>query len=343
MTQDQVMDRMDQKWIKQLREHPDDAETLIVGHLSMILTTEAHKFGKLLPEFAYSWMKKYGNADKAEPNTEEQFLQAITEVRNFIEDVVYSVHMYYKELEVSEKATKLCRTSIEDHLFEDIYKEVFGLFKRKHAAEDERLTKLFEASTEFQLSQLGVPSELCLSDESTDQASPNLYMKAINCLKRISKCITPSSKLRCLIDTAKAIVTCIDDYRKAKGLGDGKEQVIVGGDELLPLFTYLMIKAQIPFVYSESKFIDFFAADSDLMQEGGYLLATFQMSLTIVEKLQQPALEESSVQLSLKDSTSSLSDPSLSDPSQSTEVPSSCSTSSDSSPADSPALVRNDQ
>ncbi len=98
-------------------------------------------------------------------------------------------------------------------------------------------------------------------------ASSYLPLIFASTMKRMSKVKTPSSKLRVLVDTARSIIHCVDQHWKEHH--STKEKFVVGGDELLPLFTYVIIKADIPNLYSQTKLMEFFVADEDLIEQAG--------------------------------------------------------------------------
>jgi len=101
-------------------------------------------------------------------------------------------------------------------------------------------------------------------------------------------------KVKCLVDTAKSIIQCVNTYWKGK---IEEEKLIVGGDELLPLFTYVVIKAGVSFLYIESCFVESFISESAAKEQGGYLVATFQTCLSFIACLNKNQLEESAKQI----------------------------------------------
>jgi hypothetical protein len=119
-------------------------------------------------------------------------------------------------------------------------------------------------------SHLGISHQFWLFPDIDATSTDTPYGKAIANLKKITNLQTPSSKLRCLIDTGKMIVTCIDSHWKGQKKGDTK--FIVGGDELLPIFAYVIIKADVPCLFTESKFVEAFVSEEEAMQEGGKIL-----------------------------------------------------------------------
>ena len=52
-----------------------------------------------------------------------------------------------------------------------------------------------------------------------------------------------------------------------------------GGDDFLPIFIYVVIKANVPNVYSELSFMELFIDDTQAIEREGYLLATLQVCI----------------------------------------------------------------
>jgi hypothetical protein len=66
-----------------------------------------------------------------------------------------------------------------------------------------------------------------------------------------------------------------------------------GADELLPIFAFVVIKANVPNVYSEASFMELFIEDQQAVQREGYALATMQSALMAICSLSQLSIGES--------------------------------------------------
>jgi len=67
----------------------------------------------------------------------------------------------------------------------------------------------------------------------------------------------------------------------------GKD-ISVGGDELLPLMAYVIIKAKISALFSECAFMELFIDNQRAIEQEGYVLATFQSALSLIEHFNEP-------------------------------------------------------
>jgi len=147
---------------------------------------------------------------------------------------------------------------------------------------------------------LGIKEEYWLlhqpSEDDLDLEITSPYQKAITTLQKLPGCCNAETKVACLIETAKAIVDCVNEYHlKLKR----KTEIVVGGDELLPIFSYVVIKASdaLPFIYSEACFMEQFMSESAAIEQGGYLVATFHTSLSFLCCLDKASMETTASQI----------------------------------------------
>lgn len=136
---------------------------------------------------------------------------------------------------------------------------------------------------------LGIKQDFWLLPDDLSEDAP--YFKAISKLQQLPQHETPTGKINCLVDSAKAIIESIKDYWKKKQ--KDTEKIEIGGDELLPLFTYILIKANTPNLCSESNFISTFISEQSSIEQGGYLLATLQTAMSFLVCLEQSDMEKS--------------------------------------------------
>merc|ERR1712146_440103 len=100
------------------------------------------------------------------------------------------------------------------------------------------------------------------------------YHKAIETLREVSRLPTPASQLRAFVDTCAAIDGAIKARAVAEQWPPGDE--IVTAELLLPLLTYVIVRARIPRLYSLTKYLEDFISESDEIHESGYVLVSVQ-------------------------------------------------------------------
>jgi len=286
-----------------------------------VFSIESHHFGKVIPKFVALWTKKYKKLAKQKSITDESFNECTAEIKSFSKSLIASLFNYYNGLDdVSENVRHLCEVSIQDSIFQHIYKDIFEIFKRRNAKEDEFYKSKFKSLLTVSAAHLGIPQNLWLTDVDIIIDSDNTkhvvhtqpdgspYHASIALLQKISDCTTAQAKLKCLVETAKSLINEIKDHYKKVNLQleeeakrEGKvfkplSEPLIGGDEILPLYCYIGLKANIPFVYSESAFVEQFITDQQSTEETGYFLATFQTFLSFVESVNKDTLEKSAAE-----------------------------------------------
>eukprot|EP01117_Protostelium_nocturnum_P009734 TRINITY_DN3480_c0_g1_i2.p1 TRINITY_DN3480_c0_g1~~TRINITY_DN3480_c0_g1_i2.p1 ORF type:complete len:609 (+),score=215.05 TRINITY_DN3480_c0_g1_i2:427-2253(+) len=292
--------RLDEHWVKALLEHPEEEQALVSGHLTVILTQASnHKFGKSLNNFSDNWLKTAKRLLKKRESIEkDEFEKCCGDVKDFIDGLISELAGYYLELaEVSEQTFERCRESIEDLLFPKINRELFELFKYRYAEEEVNHSKKMKEFLILNFAHLGIPPLFWLTPRGDGEASMQIpYHKAISTLQQLSSLISPNKKIDCLQETAKAIVSSVTDfYRDNKEIPSSK--ILVGGDEFLPLFTYVLIRANVPYTFTEAAFMEFFISNKRSMEKGGYLVATLQTSLSFILCLSQSDMEKSATEI----------------------------------------------
>jgi len=85
------------------------------------------------------------------------------------------------------------------------------------------------------------------------------------------------------------IIQCVTDF-----WDKFKKEPVVSADDLVPIFSYVVLKAKVPKLYSEMSFIWEFATDSELNGRYGYGFATFQIGVDIISNLNNKLTEENS-------------------------------------------------
>lgn len=106
------------------------------------------------------------------------------------------------------------------------------------------------------------------------------YQKAIETLRNIVNEKSPRDKLGCILRTFRETIKCVTDFWDKEGCDP-----VVGADDLVPIFAYVILKANIPHLYSEMNFIWEFASDAEMNGNYGYGYATFQVGVEAVARL----------------------------------------------------------
>jgi hypothetical protein len=140
---------------------------------------------------------------------------------------------------------------------------------------------------------MGVVDKFCLVSETSPSVSLELerlpYGRAIQEFSRVSNYRTPAGKLDCFIRTSDEICQSIIEYWGARGIdATNSEELAIGSDHLLPIFEYVMVKAQVPFILSEVLFVEEFLTENVMRGAEGFIVATLQTALNYLETTAQP-------------------------------------------------------
>jgi hypothetical protein len=183
---------------------------------------------------------------------------------------------------------------IEHLLFNQIHASVLALYKRHYTSINQSLNE--KCATELKNCtpmHLEINEQFCLCDKgSSNDKAKNAeanYLPAIDELRKLSTERHAMGKLQILLSTNQKIVECIKTYHG--------EDIPVGADDLVPIFIYLIIKANIPDLWCHYKFVEDFTHESIMMGNIGYSLATLQASTEHVKTLSWASLEQNYKQL----------------------------------------------
>jgi hypothetical protein len=106
------------------------------------------------------------------------------------------------------------------------------------------------------------------------------YHRAIKTLRKITHLKSPRDKLGCILQTFKDIIQSVGDFWDRYD-----REAVVGADDLVPIFAYVILKARVPKIFSEMNFIWEFATDGEMNGKYGYGFATFQIGIEIISRL----------------------------------------------------------
>eukprot|EP01103_Thecamoeba_quadrilineata_P011654 TRINITY_DN2824_c0_g1_i2.p1 TRINITY_DN2824_c0_g1~~TRINITY_DN2824_c0_g1_i2.p1 ORF type:complete len:524 (-),score=74.34 TRINITY_DN2824_c0_g1_i2:207-1778(-) len=258
------------------------------------------------------------------------FHKAIKLILVFRDYMTKLVSEYYKILNAKEfDLVLLFRQLVDEVIFSEIYDNIQTLYYRKYKDEDEScLTQILKFAT-ITPAHLGIQEKLWLlepgikpptptpppvqrrarilsnfrrfasspcvgvqHDEDDSEHSPMQppYSIPISLMKKMSHFQIPSDKINLLVEVSQAIIDSINTFHK-------HQQISIGGDDLIPLFTYVIIKSRGRNLYSESKLMEDFMDAEDEFSNRGYCIANFQTCLSVLTSYDREQLESSATDL----------------------------------------------
>eukprot|EP01122_Echinamoeba_exundans_P008549 TRINITY_DN2856_c0_g1_i1.p1 TRINITY_DN2856_c0_g1~~TRINITY_DN2856_c0_g1_i1.p1 ORF type:complete len:513 (+),score=69.16 TRINITY_DN2856_c0_g1_i1:85-1623(+) len=264
---------IDKAWMRSLRANlahasTDELEMLMSGHFNAVFTMgTAHPLGIEFGSFQATWFEPYQRI--AEP-TSAILSQITSSIHQSCHRLVQSCREYYSSLFGDTSLNSITLSSLQSALdlavsaavYNCVYPQFYDLIRRVCWAED----KVHAAKMEelrllpLQLSQLS----LSKSVEQLNLVEP--LQKCSAALRTIQSVVVPTQKLRIIVDVLRQIARSAGPYSLA-------------ADDLVPLFCYVVVYANVPDLYSQSAFIERFASDQSGYGESGYALATLQAAL----------------------------------------------------------------
>jgi hypothetical protein len=104
-----------------------------------------------------------------------------------------------------------------------------------------------------------------------------VWALAGNDLRRINSCRTPGEKIACVVACATLITRTVAAAKLSAG-----ENADAGADEFLPLFIWVVLKAQVPDLMRNTEYISSFHQPTRLMGMGGYCLMNLRSALEFI-------------------------------------------------------------
>jgi hypothetical protein len=184
---------------------------------------------------------------------------------------------------------------IENLLFTQIQPTVLALYKRHHALKTKSLNhKCAVELKRVTPMHLEINPQFCLSEKGPHNTgaknAEHHYSRAIEHLRKLPQQTHTLGKLQILVETGQMIQECVKDYYEG-------QDAPVGADDLVPIFIYLIIRANVPDLYCEYKMIEDFTHESVTMGNIGYSLATLQASTEHVSSLNWRTLDQNYIQM----------------------------------------------
>ncbi len=98
-------------------------------------------------------------------------------------------------------------------------------------------------------------------------------------LRQLRQQLAGSVSVLCevLVQTSVKVVECVTAYHGA--------YVQIGADDFLPLFSFLVIRSELPHAVAQSRLMEDFVFAAESMGVAGYFLASFLAAVSLIEDL----------------------------------------------------------
>ncbi|XP_006812406.1 VPS9 domain-containing protein 1-like [Saccoglossus kowalevskii] len=221
-------------------------------------------------------------------------------LKRHLKDVTKDVHKYLDKLQTmfmiiyedlnTPVGKDQCIASVEKPFFQPVWPYLLTLFRLVNFDKEQlaaaTMTRYINASPRH----VGVRKKLCLLDSTElvlldDSFYP--YKSAVSEIKKILSYQSPLDKLECIVNTSRAICNCVEDYFEMLGKPRHGPDSAIGCDDLLPIFSFVIIKSQSPQLVSECSAMEEFIHEGYLFGEEGYCLTTLLTALSYICKLEE--------------------------------------------------------
>lgn len=284
--------RTEKKWLEDMKEQPDN-KVLAVNYLTTIYEKPMHPLGQLVIEVK-ELMKV-----SIKSSTVDDLPKIVADVNSFAERIITNSVVHYRALATNYSAEVYYHSAFFEAFFPGLYDDFFALYKVKYQHEDELHSKKVGTFLTISPGHLAIKKKFWLSLSDQQQLSDDWDLKpayhvAITTLKKLPFYHTPSRKVACLVATANAVVEAVRlHYHECKD----EQDITVSADDLLPIFTYVMIKANVSNFCSEVAFVCDFLSDYEAQSVEGYTIVTVQTCVSFIGCLEESELSQNAAQL----------------------------------------------
>jgi hypothetical protein len=281
---------IDKKLIHLLTEHPDDMEPIMFDHFSMVLNFSNHPLWRStgFADWNEMWFIPYQDITDPSPNIIPEIVSQVSGISGLI---LQSIENHYEFIRNDKTILyPVCQFTVNRIVWTNIYTKVFDLLRLVYSSDDIAVDLKINQLQDKTLSDFNLPENLLLTpipNEPTPNEPP--YHSAITALQGITQLQTVEEKLSLLMTMKQNIIDSINNYwqkknskTKFKLRSEKNVNITLSADELVPLITYVVLKAKIPHVYVEMKFIESFIDERKVIGEEGWLLATFNSALNFL-------------------------------------------------------------
>ncbi|GAM19687.1 hypothetical protein SAMD00019534_028620 [Acytostelium subglobosum LB1] len=262
------------KMIARNLESPDDVNRLVKYALN--------QRGDLSKQFVeHVEIINYHVTYQMEKEKEKETLRKM--IKDVILELTQTICHKLPDVTLTDKTGLTVQYAVERALFNHLHPAIYGHYIQQYAQEDEEHTAKVRQFLTLTPMHLSIPQKFWLIDDhpsgidGSDELVP--YQHAIDIMSKLYTYQSPSDKIQCLVDTSNAICEDIRLFWRAR---KNRPDLTLGADDLLPLFTFVIIKSKIPHMYTESIYLQDFLDDSLSTKIQGYFLVTFQTCLSLL-------------------------------------------------------------
>jgi hypothetical protein len=199
--------------------------------------------------------------------------QAIQRIKEYYDQLVEQYLNNEADPSNGEQYLITLKNSLMSVLLSGIYDKFFPYWTKVHKAEDKLL-----------LAQQKAVANLSFDDLEIPKAFQHRQDAAIRCLQELNNRRSSFEKIKCIKQASELILTTIEIANSEENAEPSITQQVLTSDELVPLFTYVLSRANLSHLASNATFMRVLSIDEILSNEYGYALTSFEVALEYLKK-----------------------------------------------------------
>eukprot|EP01113_Clastostelium_recurvatum_P021700 TRINITY_DN2574_c0_g1_i3.p1 TRINITY_DN2574_c0_g1~~TRINITY_DN2574_c0_g1_i3.p1 ORF type:complete len:788 (-),score=193.88 TRINITY_DN2574_c0_g1_i3:18-2381(-) len=267
----------------------------------------------------------------------EALSNIVADLNTFADSVSETIVMHYEPLRQISRPMEVCKAAIFDAILPSIYTDLILLYNMRFKIMDQRYNDKIASMSTLTPGHLAIrpklwlihmpdipnpgmvapviaPSSPSLSSKSgffsigsrrtsVSPVSPPPakislpvppYQPAIEIFKQLAISKNPTRRSQILKHCMDGLQKCVHDHWRGVHSPD---DLVIGADDLLPIFTFIVIKSGTKNMHSEMEFHKDFMSEMDASGMEGYLMTTLETSLLLIHELQQDELRKNASSL----------------------------------------------
>lgn len=274
--------------------------------INSVNSISPNALGFIVSEFVEMFQWRY--TTKRSVSARALLPHAVDDILSFLNKLYQTVYVVLGGDQImSLVGAKSVYFLLKESLLRKVYKPLFALYKEINLEKDAMLHNKLSSLSRASLWEIGVRAEfipLALAQNRSNKnsfASGSLvigkndtmasedrsllfepYDSAILELRKISQCSTPLDKTQVLVQTSTEIENHVRVYQLERGQNFDHKR---GAEDLFPIFLHVFIRANIPNLISEWRFLVDFMDESVYSTECAYRFSNFEAALQYVRML----------------------------------------------------------
>ena len=246
----------------------------VASNVRRMLTTPTHSVAKRFQEFAAGFM--------ASPPAE--LSNALDAIKAFCSRMTSDISAQLR-LNPDGPGSAAAFEVVLDITVTQLFDALFELFRATELDKDVRTNSRIAALAPIITpAAVGVKRPFWLVQNGVSnpgEASAASYQQAIQLVQSIPTIKSAVGKVHALVEAVSAVTSCVDKFNE----GGSGQKMIVGAEDLVPIFTFVLIKSRLRNTHAECALMSEFISEQMSLDSEGYSLATLMTCIDFVDTI----------------------------------------------------------